>query len=51
MNLRGDEVIGKLRKLYDEQLHNQYIYKIHIRKIKSRQMRREGHVANRREEK
>jgi hypothetical protein len=40
-----DEVIGGWRKLHNEKLHNLYSSPSIIRMIKSRRMRREGHVA------
>jgi hypothetical protein len=39
------EVIGGLRKLHDEELHNLYCSPSIIRIIKSRRMRWAGHVA------
>jgi hypothetical protein len=43
--LRRDEVIGGLRKLHNEELHNLYFWPSIIRMIKSRRMRWEGHAA------
>jgi hypothetical protein len=42
---KRDEVTGDLRQLYNEELHNLYCSPSIIRMIKSRRMRREGHVA------
>lgn len=39
-----DELIGGLRELYNEQLHNLYYSVNNIRKIKSRKMRLVGYV-------
>jgi hypothetical protein len=41
---KRDEVIGGLRKLHNEELHNLYCSSI-IRMIKSKRMRWAGHVA------
>jgi hypothetical protein len=43
--LKGDEVIGGWRKMYNEELHNLYSLPSIIRMIKSRRMRLAGHVA------
>jgi hypothetical protein len=42
---KRDEVMGDSRKLHDEELHNLYPSLNVIRMIKSRRMRRAGHVA------
>jgi hypothetical protein len=42
---KRDEVIGGLRKLYNEKLHNLYSSPSTIRMIKSRRMRWIGYVA------
>jgi hypothetical protein len=42
--LKGDEVMGDWRKLHNEELHNLYSLPGIIRIIKSRRMRRAGHV-------
>jgi hypothetical protein len=42
---RRDEVTGDWRKMHDEELHNLYSSPDIIRQIKSRRMRRAGHVA------
>jgi hypothetical protein len=42
---KRDEVTGGWRKLHNEDLHNLYSSPSIIRMIKSRRMRREGHVA------
>jgi hypothetical protein len=42
---KRDEVIGDLRKLHNEELHNFYSSPNTIRMMKSRRMRRAGHVA------
>jgi hypothetical protein len=42
---KADEVTGSWRKLHNEELHNLYSSPSIIRKIKSRRMRWEGHVA------
>jgi hypothetical protein len=39
------EVTGGWRKLHNEELHNLYSFPSIIRMIKSRRMRRAGHVA------
>jgi hypothetical protein len=41
---KRDEVIGRLRKLHNEELHNLYSSPDIIRMIKSRRMRWAGHV-------
>jgi hypothetical protein len=43
--LKRDEVIGGWRKLHNEDLHNLYSSPSIIRIIKSRRVRRVGHVA------
>jgi hypothetical protein len=43
--LKRDEVTGGWRKLKNEELHNLYSSPSTIRMIKSRRMRRAGHVA------
>jgi hypothetical protein len=43
------EVTGDWRKLHTEELHNVYSFPSIIRMIKSRRMRRTGHVAHMRE--
>jgi hypothetical protein len=48
---RRDEVTGEWRKLHNEELHILYSSPNIIRKIKSRRMRRAGHVACMGEEK
>jgi hypothetical protein len=42
---RKDEVTGERRKLYSEELNNLYCPPYIMRAIKSRRMRRAGHVA------
>jgi hypothetical protein len=42
---KRDEVTGSWRKLHNEELHNLYYSSSTIRIIKSRRMRRAGHVA------
>jgi hypothetical protein len=42
---KRDEVTGGWRKLHKEELHNFYSSPSIIKMIKSRRMRREGHVA------
>jgi hypothetical protein len=42
---KRDEVTGDWRKLHNEELHNMYSTPNIIRMIKSRGMRRAGHVA------
>jgi hypothetical protein len=42
---KRDEVTGGLRELHNEELHNLYTSPSIIRIIKSRRMRRAGHVA------
>jgi hypothetical protein len=42
---KGDEVTGEWRKLHNEELNDPYCSQNIIRVIKSRGMRREGHVA------
>jgi hypothetical protein len=42
---KRDEVTGGWRKLHNEELHNLYSSTSIIRMIKSRRMRRAGHVA------
>jgi hypothetical protein len=44
--LKRNEVIGDLKKLYNEGLHNLYCSPSIIRTIKSRRMRWAGHVAH-----
>jgi PAS domain-containing protein len=43
--LKRDEVIGRGRKLHNEELHNLYSSPCIIRMIESRRMRWTGHVA------
>jgi hypothetical protein len=43
---KRDEVIGGLRKLHNEELHNLYSSPSIIRMIKSRRMRGAGHIAH-----
>ena len=43
--LKRDEVTGEWRKLYDEELNDQYSSPFIVRVIKSRIMRWTGHVA------
>jgi hypothetical protein len=43
-----EEMAGDWRRLHNEELHNSYASP-HIRVIKSVRMRREGHVAGKRE--
>jgi hypothetical protein len=43
--LKRDEVTGEWRKLHNEELHNLFSSPNIIRMIKSRRMRRAGHVA------
>jgi hypothetical protein len=43
--LKRDEVTGDWRKLHNEELHNLYSSPNIIRMIKSRRLRRAGHVA------
>jgi hypothetical protein len=45
-----DEVAGEWRKLHNEELHNLYSSPDIIRQVKSRRMRRAGHVAHMGEE-
>jgi hypothetical protein len=40
-----DEVTGERMKLHNEELHNLYSSPNNIRQIKSRRMRRAGHVS------
>jgi hypothetical protein len=47
---KRDEVTGEWRKLHSEELHNLYSSPDIIRQVKSRRMRRAGHVARMREE-
>jgi hypothetical protein len=47
---KRDEVTGEWRKLHSEELHNLYLSLDIIRKVKSRRMRRAGHVARMEEE-
>jgi hypothetical protein len=42
---KTDEVTGEWRKLHNEELHNLYSSPDIIRQVKSRRMRRAGHVA------
>jgi hypothetical protein len=42
---KGDEMVGGRRKLHNEELHNLYSSSSIIRMIKSRTIRRAGHVA------
>jgi hypothetical protein len=42
---KRDEVIGGWRKLHNEELHNLYCSQSVMRMIKSRRMRRAGHLA------
>jgi hypothetical protein len=42
---KRDEVTGEWRKLHSEELHNLYSSPDIIRQVKSRRMRRAGHVA------
>jgi hypothetical protein len=42
---KRDEVMGDWRKLHNEELHNLYSWPNIIRMIKSRRVRRAGHVA------
>jgi hypothetical protein len=42
---KRDEVMGGWRKMHNEDLHNLYSSPSIIRMIKSRRMRRAGHVA------
>jgi hypothetical protein len=42
---KRDEVTGEWRKLHNEELHNLYSSPDIIRQVKSRRMRRAGHVA------
>jgi hypothetical protein len=42
---KRDEVTGDWRKLHNEELHNLYSSSDIIRQVKSRRMRRAGHVA------
>jgi hypothetical protein len=46
----GDEVTGDWRKLHNEELHNLYSSADIVRQVKSRRMRRAGHVARMGEE-
>jgi hypothetical protein len=43
--LKRDEVTGGWRKVHDEELHNLYSSPNIIRMIRSRRIRRGGHVA------
>jgi hypothetical protein len=47
---KRDEVTGEWRKLHNEELHNLYSSAIIIRQVKSRRMRKAGHVARMAEE-
>jgi hypothetical protein len=47
---KRDDVTGEWRKLHNEELHNLYLSPNIIRQIKSRRMRRAGHVVRMREE-
>jgi hypothetical protein len=47
---KRDEVAGEWRKLHNEELHNLYSSPDIIRQVKSRRMRRAGHVARMGEE-
>ena len=42
---KRDEITGEWRKLNNEELNDRYCSRNIVRVIKSRQMRREGHVA------
>jgi hypothetical protein len=46
LGLRGNEVTGEWRKLYNEELHALYFSPNILRVIKSRKMRWAGHVAH-----
>jgi hypothetical protein len=46
---RRDEVMGGWRKLHNEELHGLYSSSSTIRMIRSKRMRRRGHVARMRE--
>jgi hypothetical protein len=47
---KRDEVTGEWRKLHNEELHNLYLSLDIIRQVKSRRMRRAGHMARMEEE-
>jgi hypothetical protein len=47
---KSDEVTGEWRKMHNEELHNLYSSPDIIRQVKSRRMRRAGHVARMGEE-
>jgi hypothetical protein len=45
LGLKRDGVVGGLRKLYNEELHNLYSLQNTIRIIKSRRLRQTGYIA------
>jgi len=49
LGLKRDEVTGEWRKLHNEELNDLYCSPKIVRVIKSRRMRREGHVSRVRE--